>query len=532
MTHSGSWPFRSPFQGRKPHARKPNLGLTGYAYGLHAFMNGPQPVHDSALRKLFHTGRLPLASWRILPALVFTLLAGCSAAPLPALKPPVPQAWRNASVAPVNPAQPDLHNWWLAFNDPALNALVGRAMDHNLDVAAASERLLATRTIYNHANDKYLPSLKADTNQVIQPDASASYFIAGFDALWEIPLFGALKSNHRLANGNMDEAHAQLQGTYVTLVADIARCWIELRTAQEQARRLTAVRDTDREKLRLLQVRADLKLVSPVEVASAQAELGRADIALTDPERAINANAQQLAILVGQAEPDPAWLDDSGTQPQLGDWQMTSAPADLLRTRPEIASAEADVLRAAGEAGLTKADIYPHIGLGSSLDWSLNILHHHRIRSGEGIFSAGPVVDMPLFDWGMRVAQAHAKDHELQAAVYAYRQAVLQGVAETETAMGDLQQLHLREAAAEQVVQALDGSTTALDKRRSLGLSSTLELQDALIAQQNAQLELVSARAEHDLAYVSLYKALGGAPLPPVNVTADYDTPANKKDDR
>ena len=505
-------------------------GLTGYAYGLHAFMNGQPPVHDSALRNPPRTGCLSKAGWRMLPALALTLLVGCSAAPLPALKPPVPQAWRNASTTAANPAVPDLRNWWLAFNDPALNALVERATKDNLDVAAASERLLAARTLYDHSNDKYLPSLRGDTNQVIQPDASASYFIAGFDALWEVPLFGALKSTHRLANGNLDAARAQLQGAYVTLVADVVRCWIELRTAQEQARLLSAVHDANGEKLRLLQVRAQLKLVSPVEVAAAQAELARSDVALSGPQRDINANAQQLAVLLGQSEPDPAWLEEGGNQPQLGDWQITSAPADMLRTRPEIAAAEADVLRAAGDAGMSRADIYPHIGLGSSLDWSLNILHHHRvIRSGEGIFSLGPVVDMPLFDWGSRVAQAHAKDHELRAAVFTYRQAVLQGVAESETAMSDLQQLHLREVATEQEVQALNGNADALDKRRSLGLSSTLEWQDALIAQQNAQLELVSARAERDLAYVSLYKALGGAPLPPVDVAADYDEGTHKK---
>lgn len=479
-------------------------------------------MHDSALRNSIRKS--------LLPTLAITLLAGCTAAPLPALKPPVPQAWRNAPTAVANPAQPDLHNWWQAFNDPALNDLIARALNNNLDVAAANERLLAVRTLYRHANDKYLPSLRGDTNQVIQPDASASYFIAGFDALWEMPLFGALKSNRRLASGNLDAAQVQLQSAYVTLVAEVARCWIGLRTAQEQARLLSSVRDTDSEKLRLLQVREGLKLVSPTDVATAQAELGRAEVALTEPQRAINANAQQLAVLLGQSEPDPAWLEGSGSQPQLGDWQMTSAPADLLRTRPEIAGAEAEVLRAAGDAGLSHADVYPHIGIGSSLDWSLNILHHHRIiHSGEGIFSVGPVVDAPLFDWGMRMAQAHAKDHELNAAVLAYRQAVLQGVAETETAMGDLQQLYVRETAAEKVTQALDSNTTALDKRRSLGLSSSLELQDALIAQQNAQLELVSARAERDLAYVSLYKALGGAPLPPVNVAADYDTPSHKK---
>ncbi|MFK2900438.1 TolC family protein [Dyella jejuensis] len=470
-----------------------------------------------------------MAGLRMLPVLVLATLAGCSAAPLPALKPPVPQAWRNASTTAATTRQPDLHDWWRAFDDPQLNALVDRALAGNLDVAAAVERLAAARARYKHANDTYLPSLRADTNQVIQPDASASYFIAGFDALWEAPLFGALKSTHRLANGNFDLARAQLQGTYVTLVADVARCWIELRTAQQQARLLAAIRDADREKLRLLQVRAHLQLVSPMAVGTGQAELARAEMALAEPQRAIDANAQQLAVLLGQSEPDAAWLDESGSQPQLGDWQLTSAPADLLRTRPEIASAEAEVLRAAGDAGISRADVYPHIGLGSSLDWSLNILHHHRlIHSSEGIFSVGPVVDMPLFDWGMRMAQAHAKDHELRAAVYAYRQAVLQGVAESETAMGDLQQSHAREAAAEQAARALADNAVALDRRRGLGLSSTLELQDALIARHSAQLDLLSARAQRDLAYISLYKALGGAPMPPVNVTADYDGPREK----
>lgn len=472
-------------------------------------------MHDSAPRHVPSTLNL-------LAALVLTTLAGC-AAPLPALKAPIPQAWRNApaTTAP-SPAKPDLTNWWQAFNDPELNALVKRALDNNLDVKAATERLLAVRTLYRHTDDKFLPNLTLDTNQVIEPDASASYFIVGFDALWEMPFFGALKSTHRLAAGNLDAARADLQGAYVTLVAEVARCWISLRSAQQQAALLTAVRDAHSEKLRLLQVREGLKLVSPTEVAAAKAELIRSDMALADPQRAINANAQQLAVLLGQSEPDPAWLQ-GGAQPQLGDWHMTHAPAELLRTRPEIAAAEAQVLRAAGEAGIAKADIYPHIGLGASLDMSVNLFSHHNfIRSGDGIFSVGPVVNTPLFDWGMRAAKARAQNHALRAAVYAYRQAVLQGVAETETALGDLHQARSREHAAEQVVQALDGNLAALTRRRGLGLSSTLDLQDAVIAQQDAQLALVSTRAERDLAYVSLYKALGGAPLPPVDVAADY----------
>jgi len=471
------------------------------------------------------------AGLNLLCALGLTVLAGCTAAPLPALKPPVPQTWRNAPAAAPNAAKPDLQNWWQAFNDPQLNSLVQQALADNLDVKAAAERVLAARALYRHTDDKFLPNLRFDTNQVIQPDASASYFIVGFDALWEMPFFGMLKSTHRLAAGNMDLARAQLQGAYVTLVAEVARCWIALRSAQEQARLLNAVHDANQEKLRLLQVRENLKLASPTEIATAQAELARSEMALTDPQRAINANAQQLALLLGRNEPDPEWLQENGAQPQLGDWQMTSAPADLLRTRPEIAAAEAEVLRAAGAAGISRAAIYPHIGLGASLDWSVNLLSHHTfIRSGDGIFSAGPVIDMPLFDWGTRIAQAHSHQHELRAAVYAYRQAVLQGVAEAEIAMGDLQQAHMRETAAGKAAQAFGNNAAALDKRHGLGLASTLDMQDAAIAQQNAQLALISARAERDLAYISLYKALGGAPQPPVNVAADYKALGNKKE--
>ncbi|ULU24901.1 TolC family protein [Dyella terrae] len=431
---------------------------------------------------------------------------------MPELKPPLPDAWRNAP-AGVAPPSADLRGWWQALGDPALDDLVNRALQNNLDVAQAAERLRAARTANHHSRDGYLPSLHGRTNDVIDPDTTASYFVAGFDALWELPLFGAWQSSKRASQGQENSAKAALRGVRVSLVAEVSRRWIELRSAQEQARLLTGIRDAQKEKLRLVQVREQLKLAPPTDVAKAQADLARAEAALTEPQQAINASAQQLALLLGQPEPDPAWLTP-GPQPRLGEWQLTAAPADMLRARPEIASAEADVLRAAGELGMSRADIWPHIGLGASLQWSANILSNYRVHTGEAISSFGPIIDVPLFDWGQRVAAAHVKDHQLKAAVYAYRQAVLQGVAEAETAMGDLEQLRTREDASQRVTQALDGSMAALHKRAELNLGSGIDVQDGLIDNQRAQLELVTAIAARDLAYVSLYKALGGAPMP------------------
>jgi outer membrane protein TolC len=454
--------------------------------------------------------RGPLASGLLAWGVV--VLAGCTAAPLPQLKPQVPDVWRNAP-AGVAPPAADLHGWWQALGDPELDALIDRALQGNLDVAQATERMRAARLLNRHAHDPYLPSLHGRTNDVIDPDTTASYFVAGFDALWELPLFGAWQSSKRVAQGQLDGANAAIRGAQVSLVAEVSRRWIELRSAQEQARLLTAIRDALQEKVRLLQVREQLKLVPPIEVARAQAELARADAALAEPQQTIISSVQQLAVLVGQPEPDPQWLQP-GAQPRLGAWQLTTAPADMLRTRPEIASAEAEVLHAAGELGLSRADIWPHIGLGASLQWSANIASNYRARTGEAIFSYGPIIDIPLFDWGQRVANAHAKDHELRAAVLAYRQAVLQGVAEAETAMGDLEQLRGREEASQKATQALDTSMAALNKRAELRLSSNLDVQDGLIENHRAQLELVGAIAARDLAYVSLYKALGGAAMP------------------
>ncbi|ROM57689.1 RND transporter [Pseudomonas poae] len=446
-------------------------------------------------------------------SLVLIAVTGCSVDPLPALKPTPPEAWRNTP-PPGSPLKPDLNQWWRAFNDPQLDALVERALQNNLDVAAAVERLRAARVLREHSQSPYLPALGIKTHDAISPDTSTSYFLLGFDAQWELPLFGAGQSADRVAQGNQALVVADLRNVQVSLVAEVVRQWIELRSAQQAEHALMTLRDTQREKLQLLQVREQLTLAPRVDVAGAEAELAQADMLLTEPRQRINSHAQQLALLMGQPEPDARWLQP-GSPPTLGQWQLNGLPADLLRTRPEIAGAEANVLIAAGELGLSQADMYPHLSLGASLQWSLNIASNRkRTPSGNSIFSAGPGISIPLFDWGQRAAAAKASSHQMQAAVLAYRQAVLQGVAEAEIALGDLEQLRLREQSAKQVYAAQRTRLEAAQQRVDLGLMSPLELTGAQVETLRAQQQADSATAQRDVAYVALYKALGGAPLP------------------
>ncbi|HZX72381.1 MAG TPA: efflux transporter outer membrane subunit [Rhodanobacter sp.] len=439
-------------------------------------------------------------------------LVGC-AAPLPQLKPPVPAQWQHA-VASTKASPTDLHGWWHAFADPGLDALVDRALANNLDVAQAVERLRAVRALHDRAGARYLPSLGISTSDVVDPSARASYFFVGFDATWELGLFGRAKGTQREAQGSLDASVADLRSAQVSLVAEVVREWIELRTAQQQEQLLSRISQARRQAWQAVGVRQRLHLVAPTVVDQAQAAYAQSQAALAAPRQAIDANAQRLAVLLGQNHPDPAWLQP-GRAPELGAWQLDSTPADLLRTRPEIARAEAEVLQAAGAQALAHADLFPSLGIGGSINWATDIDNNKRSSgSPNAIFSLGPQINIPLFDWGIRLAAKESKDHALRASVLAYRQAVLQGVAEVESALGSLQQQQQREQQDTLAWQALQRVDQSVQTRQRLQLASPLDRTDSQVAADQAAIELADARAGHSLAYVALYKALGGAPLP------------------
>lgn len=450
-------------------------------------------------------------------------LAGCAARPLPALRPPVPAQWQQAAGTPAAPPT-DLHGWWHAFGDAGLDRLVDQALARNLDVAQASQHLRAARALHRRAHERFLPQLHAKTEDAIDPDASASFFVAGFDSVWELDLFGRGTAARRTSQGELDGARADLRAAQVSLVAEVVRNWLELRAAQQQVHWLEQIADARRQQCAMLAVRERLQLASSQELDQAQATLAQAQADLSEPRANVAASAQQLAVLLGQSEPDPAWLA-AAPPPTLGNWQLAQAPADLLRSRPEILHAQAEVLRAAGAAGVARADRFPHVALGGSLVWSTNLTTHRRTNDN-ALASFGPIIDMPLFDWGMRLAEARATRHELKASVLAYRQAVLQGVAEVETALARVREQTEYERHCAEAVQALTRADAVVGRRVALKLASPAERAQSTIARDQAQLALDQASTRRGLAFVALYKALGGAPLPPSDSSAlAQDTP-------
>jgi outer membrane protein TolC len=311
----------------------------------------------------------------------------------------------------------------------------------------------------------------------------------------------------------------------LALVGDVVHRWLDIRMAQVQRQLLDERVALDEQALTLAQVRLAQHLDSSDAVHQAQLQLAQS----RDQRAALQASqsgaAHALALLLGQARPDAAWLapDAQARLPQPQAIQLQVLPADVLRTRPDIQTAEAQVSRAAAALGLSRSALYPRFALAGSLLYSYNLTKNRRTTS-DHMPLIGPTIDIPLFDWHRRRSQADADEAALDVAVLAYRQTVLEGVSEVETALAGLQAQRARLAALAHMRKQLAERDARTQRRERLGLASAFSRVNERRALLQNQSELIVAQGAQALAQVALYKALGGAPLP-----ATWDEPSPGK---
>lgn len=439
-----------------------------------------------------------------------SLLAGCAAPVDVKLDKETPDLWRQQLTQKAGSA--DLAQWWKSWNDPALNALVDEALAQNLDVAQAVLRLRQQRLLAGASNATFMPVVSAGGKTLQDIAAVDSYFHASIDVSWDLGLFGDSQAARRSADAGVLDAQAQLHAARVALVADVVHRYLDIRQAQVQRGLALSQQQQAQRQLKLLQVRQAQRLADTQTLEQQQLQLRGVQAQLTTLDEAQARAAHALAALLGRDRPEPQWLqaDAAAALPQLQ--AIAVLPADLLRRRPDIQSAEAAVEQAAAEVGVSRAALYPRLTLTGSLLFAYNLTRNHRTTS-DYIPMVGPQIDIPLFDWGRRRAVADGKELALQASIKAYRQAVLNGIAEAEGALAAIAAQQQRQQAllsAQQIHAARDKAQAV---RQKLGLSSELTGLDNARASLQTQSELATAKAAEALAYVALYKAVGAAPL-------------------
>lgn len=451
------------------------------------------------------------------------LISACVQNPLPDLKQSLPDQWRHVDALATS--TPPVVDWWKSLNDPMLNEIVDLAIQNNLTLAQAKERITYARELQKEERASELPDLNFfagpdNLSRTLSNSAnggstagqsqfrSTGAFLAGFDLLWELPLFGRGDAQRRMAGAGVEASQADLALKQVSLVAEVVKVYGELQAAQGRLRisETLIARYEDWDRYNTKAKEAGL-LAQPDAEASRQAILeAKKAMRLATLDQSIA--MQRLAVLLGLTTPKPEWanLPEASATPSVSKVPSVM-PADLIRYRPDVKYAEAMVLRASGELGIARSDLYPKLTIEGALMATGRLSANSRRRTGTIAYVA-PSIKIPLIDWGLTRAVVNQKDAKLREAVLAYREAVLLAIEDTENALAQLDASNQQLLQEEAEMQRLTKQAGQMQHAFESGFFSRFDLLKQEIRSVEASLRWVEAKEAWNRAYAFANKAM------------------------
>ncbi len=454
--------------------------------------------------------------------LATVLLAGCTVGP--DFKQPVVV---GANAPWLGPAAPGIvvTDWWQSLGDPVLAHLIETATANNADIRTAEARLREARANRDAAAGARLPAVDARASftqtQLSKngqfPIASIpgfnrqfGLFDAGFDAAWELDLWGGNRRAVEAAGRRAESAAARLAETRLQIIAEIGRSYADLRATQARLQAFDADAGYRATLASLTLQRADAGEASAMEAsaATARAADARAPIAGASADQA--AAIYRLALLTGQ--PPEALATSLATPAPIPEPPAIVAAglrSDLLTRRPDVRAAQADLAAATADIGVATAELFPKLMLVGSLGQQSQGLPD--IASGGSTrFGIGPSFSWPIFAAGRIRAQVRGADARADAAAAAYEKAVLTALSDSETALNRYAATGVALADREAALAAAERAASLGRQRFESGEDDRLALLEAQSNATAAKQRAIAARADHFTAYVSLTKALGG----------------------
>ncbi|MGE0683503.1 MAG: efflux transporter outer membrane subunit [Candidatus Binatia bacterium] len=431
----------------------------------------------------------------------------------------------------------ELTRWWTTLSDPLLLSLIEKAVHANLDVREAEARIRearATRTIV--AADAW-PSLnvlgsytrsRRSENVISTPsnisgggsDGSSGnvfgfsgeqdFFQSSFDASWELDVFGRVRWSVEAAEANIAAAEESRGDVLVTLLADVARNYVELRGFQY---RLTIAQENiaaQGESLEIARVRFQAGVTSELDAAEALSLLASTRAQVPPLENGVQRAIHRLGVLLGQA---PATLlEELSPQTPIPQAALTGdigLPSDLLRRRPDIRRAERELAAATARIGVAAADLFPRFSLTGALGLqSLDVTDLAEWPSR--FWTTGAMIRWPIFDAGRIRANIRVQDARQEQALARYERIILQSLEEVENALVGYAREQERRQLLIAAVQADREALELANERYTGGLTDFLNVilaQRALYVSQDA---LAQNETSVIVQLLTLYKALGG----------------------
>jgi multidrug efflux system outer membrane protein len=449
-------------------------------------------------------------------------LAGCAAGPdYRAPEPEAGPAFVHAGADGFKPGGID-SLWWRRFDDPLLAELVELTVKNNRDLKVAEANLREARALFLEAGLELLPTVTAQarhTDQKRSLDAlnrrtfappGLSLYNIGFDATWEIDIFGRLRRNVEARGADIETVEADRRDLIVSLIAEVARNYFELRGHQNQMAVARRNAENQAHTLELTQVRLDAGVGTELDTARAKAQLDTTLATIPPIEAQIFQAIHRLGVLTGQ--PPAALsrtLSDPRPLPPPPDLVKIGNPTELLRRRPDLRAAERSLAAATALIGVATADLYPRVVFNGSVSLESRTLGGLG-ATGSDAYSFGPRITWAFLDLGQVRARIRAADARAEASLAQFEQAVLTALEETENALVNYSRQRARTALLASAADASEKAHQLAHLRFEDGVADFLTVLDAERRLLEDQRQLAQSRTATATTLVALYKALGG----------------------
>ena len=431
---------------------------------------------------------------------------------------PLPQEWEEDAqifqqVLPVD------DQWWKAFQDPVLDSLISVAVKQNYSILTAIDRINMAKANLRMERGNFFPTIGLNAGWTRQqssgntselPQSTQHYYDASLNMSWELDLFGSIRNRVKAQKENFAASKEEYTGTMVSLCAQVASAYINLRELQQELAVIQKNCASQEAVLKITEVRYNTGLVSKLDVAQAKSVFFSTKASIPQIESGINQYITTLAILLGTypQEIRPT-LESPGILPDYMEPIGVGLPADLLLRRTDIRSAERSVNAQAALVGASKSDWLPQIFLKGSLGYTakdLKDLTHHKSMT----YEIAPALSWTLFKGTQLVNATKLAKAQLDEAINQFNQTVLTAVQETDNAMNAYRNSIKQIVALREVRnQGQETLTLSLElyKQGLTPFQNVLDAQRSLLSYEN---QLVQARGYSLLQLIAMYQALGG----------------------
>lgn len=456
----------------------------------------------------------------ILSALMFFAISGCVTAGKDYVRPDTaaPGEWHSEESAHITYREDvRLEKWWNVFQDKTLTELIEMTRERNKNLESAGYALSAARAKISATRAGQLPSVEASTSATgtyygddSMSDQTLDSYSAGLDASWEIDLFGGLKRETEAVTADMQATEESLNDALVTLTAETATAYINLRTLQNSLKTAEKSAIINAELYDLAKMSYEAGIAEKLSVKQAEYSLQSSVADIYDIKKSISETLNSLTLLTGQK---PGALDELlkgyGEVPSAPESIAVSIPADVIRNRPDIRSAERKLAAQSARTGVAQTDLYPRLTLGGSIGYQSENTGS-LLDSDSFTASIGPSLRWAVFDFGA-IRRNIEVQTELQKQYMAdYESAVLSAYEDVENALNAYDTAHRKNSLLSSAAQAaLEAFELEYSKYESgLGdFSDVLSAESTYITYQN---KYTQNKGDIAVYLAALYKALGG----------------------